>query len=133
MSDLKKNISQVISDLDEIEKAIEECGVEVPYGTNTKEYGDLVREACKNGGVIKTVDETQFAIDENKNLTLLDIEMSKVTGLLDALDGKANADTISVVSDEEFLMWLVAAQLIEPASSVNGEIYTSKNNEVYVL
>lgn len=40
---------------------------------------------------------------------------------------------LPIVSDEEFFLWLVEAQIIDPATSVNGEIYTSKNNEVYVL
>lgn len=43
--------------------------------------------------VIASVDTAQFAIDENRNLTLLDIAMGKVTGLQDALDAKANKGT----------------------------------------
>ena len=43
--------------------------------------------------VIDSVDQTQFAIDESKNLTLLDIAMGKVTGLQDALDAKADKGT----------------------------------------
>ena len=43
--------------------------------------------------VIDSVDEDQFAIDENKKLTLLDIAIDKVTGLQGALDGKANKGT----------------------------------------
>lgn len=37
-------INQAISDFDDIEKAIEEMGVDVPYGTDTKEYGDIIRQ-----------------------------------------------------------------------------------------
>lgn len=55
-------------------------------------------DAEKN--VIATVDEDQFAIDENRNLTLLDIAMGKVTGLSDALAGKvAVEEGKSLVSD----------------------------------
>lgn len=43
--------------------------------------------------VINSVDTTQFGLDENKNLTLLDVAMSKVTGLEDALNGKADSAT----------------------------------------
>lgn len=43
--------------------------------------------------VIDSVDEAQFAIDDAKKLTLLDIAMGKVTGLQDALDAKANKGT----------------------------------------
>lgn len=42
---------------------------------------------------IETVDEAQFALDENKHLTLLDIAMGKVTGLQTALDSKADKGT----------------------------------------
>ena len=45
MASLKENIKQAIADFDAIKAAIEENGVEVPYDTNTSEYGDLVRQA----------------------------------------------------------------------------------------
>lgn len=38
----EKNIKQVISDFDAIEKAIEHCGVEVPTGTDTKDYAGKI-------------------------------------------------------------------------------------------
>lgn len=37
------------------------------------------------------------------------------------------------VSDEEFFNWLVEVKLIEPAASASGEIYTTNNNEIYIL
>lgn len=37
-------LNQAISDFDKIEAAIEECGVDVPYDTDTSEYGNKVRE-----------------------------------------------------------------------------------------
>lgn len=40
--------------------------------------------------IIASVDETQFAVDTNRNLTLLDIAMGKVTGLTDALADKVD-------------------------------------------
>lgn len=40
--------------------------------------------------IIATVDTSQFAIDANRNLTLLDIAMGKVTGLQDALNNKVD-------------------------------------------
>lgn len=43
--------------------------------------------------IINSIDETQFNIDVDRKLTLLDIAMGKVTGLQDALDGKANKGT----------------------------------------
>lgn len=46
---------------------------------------------------------------------------------------KLDEQYLNIVSDEEFLLWLVEAQVIDPATAVDGAIYTSKNNEVYVL
>jgi hypothetical protein len=43
--------------------------------------------------IIDSVDDSQFGIDENKKLTLLDIAIGKVTGLQDALDDKASKGT----------------------------------------
>lgn len=48
-------------------------------------------EEGANVNVIDSVDETQFNVDEDKKLTLLDIAIGKVTGLQDALDGKVDA------------------------------------------
>lgn len=44
MATLQEIIRQAISDFDGIEKAIEDCGVDVPYDTDTSEYGNLIRE-----------------------------------------------------------------------------------------
>ena len=47
-------LRQAISDFNNIETAIEECGVDVPYDTDTSEYGNKVREvyakALSEGG-----------------------------------------------------------------------------------
>lgn len=43
MATLEENINQAIADFDDIEAAIEEQGVDVPFGTDTKEYGNLIR------------------------------------------------------------------------------------------
>ena len=37
------------------------------------------------------------------------------------------------VSDEEFFNWLVEVKLIYPAASASSEIYTTNNNEIYIL
>ena len=57
MNSLEQNIAQAISDFDDIQAAITEQGVEVPEGTDTKEYGDLIRSIEGGGGSI-TVDQT---------------------------------------------------------------------------
>lgn len=49
-----------------------------------------LEEVGAEKNIIASVDTNQFAIDESRNLTLLDIAMSKVTGLSDALNGKVD-------------------------------------------
>lgn len=52
MADLEDTINQAISDFDDIEKALEEKGVNVPYNTDTSEYGNLVRSISGSGTVV---------------------------------------------------------------------------------
>lgn len=49
-----------------------------------------LEEVGAEKNLIASVDTNQFAIDESRNLTLLDIAMGKVTGLSDALEGKVD-------------------------------------------
>lgn len=49
-----------------------------------------LEEVGAEKNIIASVDTNQFAIDESRNLTLLDIAMGKVTGLSDALNGKVD-------------------------------------------
>lgn len=41
--------------------------------------------------------------------------------------------TPDIVSDEEFFMWLVDADIVMPVTSASGEIYVSNSNELYIL
>ena len=49
-----------------------------------------LEEVGAEKNLIASVDTNQFAIDESRNLTLLDIAMGKVAGLSDALNGKVD-------------------------------------------
>ena len=49
---LKTNILQAIADFDDMEEALEECGVDVPYDTDTATYGDKVRLAYAKGAEV---------------------------------------------------------------------------------
>ena len=57
MATLEENINQAIADFDDIEAAIKEQGVEVPDGTDTSEYGNLVRSIPSGGGGNVPVDQ----------------------------------------------------------------------------
>lgn len=66
-----------------------------------------------------------------------------VSGELKQLDEKYIPNTIARVADienkpqelpeKEFLVWLNEAKVVEPVASASGEIYTTNNNEIYVL
>ena len=43
MASLETVVTRAIEDFDNIEAAIEEMGVDVPAGTDTSEYGGLIR------------------------------------------------------------------------------------------
>lgn len=47
MASLADNINQAIADFDAIKAAIEESGIAVPWGTDTKEYADFIRAIAK--------------------------------------------------------------------------------------
>ncbi len=61
-------INQAISDFDDIEAAILEQGVEVPYGTDTSEYGNLIRSISGGSCPIKYVESTKDNIVSLFNL-----------------------------------------------------------------
>ena len=63
MATLEENINQAIADFDDIEAAIEEKGVEVADGTDTSEYGNLIRSIPVGSDVI--VDQTYDPESEN--------------------------------------------------------------------
>lgn len=71
---------------------------------NAKDYADGLNEAMDGRvgaleqvgaekNVINSVDETYFEIGANRKVTLKDLVVGKVTGLQDALDGKADKGT----------------------------------------
>lgn len=68
MATLEENINQAISDFDDIEAAIVEQGVEVPDGTDTKEYGNLIRSIPKSSG-----GSYELAKYEQSNVSLLEL------------------------------------------------------------
>ena len=63
MATLEENINQAIADFDDIEAAITEQGVEVPEGTDTSQYGNLIRSIVGGGG--GTVDQAYNPESEN--------------------------------------------------------------------
>ena len=80
---------------------------------------------------IDSVDEAQFAIDENKKLTLLDIAMGKVTGLQDALANKVEKVAGSRLISEDEASKLEKLVLSEDGSvEISGEINASNVKEL---
>ena len=69
---------------------------------------------------IDSVDEEQFAIDENKRLTLLDLKMARINGLADALAGK-----VDKVEGSRLLTEDEATKLEKLVLGENGEVSVS--------
>lgn len=70
--------------------------------------------------VINSVETAQFGLDSNRHLTLLDIAMSKVTGLADALAGK-----VEKVEGSRLLTADEATKLEKLVLGANGEVSVS--------
>lgn len=91
----------------------------------------LLEKVGAEKNIIASVDEVQFAVDVNRNLTLLDIAMGKVTGLTNALAGKVDKVEGSrlITSDEATkLEKLVLSE--DGTVEVSGEINASNVKEL---
>lgn len=91
MATLKENILQAISDFDSIKEAIIECGVDVPHGTDTKEYGNLVRKILQNIPPAPPADEG------------VKINVASFPAMVnsDVFDGLLNNEIVGFVFDSE--------------------------------
>lgn len=81
---------------------------------------DALEAVGAEKNVVASVDPAQFAIDDNRNLTLIDIAMAKVTGLTDALDGK-----VDKVEGSRLLTEDEATKLEKLVLGDNGEVSVS--------
>lgn len=70
--------------------------------------------------IIDSVDSAQFIIDENRNLTLLDVAMTKVSGLIEALD-----DKVTKVAGSRLLTETEAEKLEKLVIGENGSVEVS--------
>ena len=56
------------------------------------------------------------------------INLSHLEMVLSAIDAK-----FAETSDEQLLLWLSNEGMVKPTASASGEIYTTNNNEIYIL
>ena len=91
----------------------------------------VLEEAGAEKNVINSVDTAQFSIDEERKLSLLDLAISKVTGLQEALDSKVEkVEGSRLITDTEAAK-LEALVIAEDGSvEVSGEIHASKVQEL---
>lgn len=45
----------------------------------------------------------------------------------------AGGSNLRVATDEQILSWLNKEDIVTPTASASGEIYTTNNNEIYIL
>lgn len=94
MATLDENIKQAISDFDDVQAALEESGVEVPYGTATSEYGNLVRKAV----ALARSDGADTNEPEPKPETIIDKIISNEIPMLSGSEYGVNATTFAYIS-----------------------------------
>ncbi len=121
MATLAQNIEQAISDFDDIEAAIKEQGVDVTDGTDTSEYGNLIRRIQGSGGSspIKYVE----SLDSENPLYLRDLESG--TYILYGKFRPFNGSTSSCTFSTGMLV-----SVIRNTSISYLQIFYSKNNTI---
>lgn len=74
--------------------------------------------------VVQSVEEMHFGLDSNKKLTLKDLEISKISGLQDALNGKINAkegyELVSPFDREKLDALVIGDNGLEISGKVNA-------------
>lgn len=120
MATLEENITQAISDFDDIKAAITEQGVEVPSGTDTSEYGKMIRSIQVGGNSpIKYVE----SLDNENPLYLRDLESG--TYVLYGRFRPYNGSTSSCTFSTGMLV-----SVIRNTSISYLQIFYSKNNTI---
>lgn len=95
--------------------------------TRVKTLEDIGAE--KN--IIDSVDTEQFFIDNNRNLTLLDIAIDKVTGLQDTLDNKVDkVDGYRLISPDESIKLEKLVLNDDGTVEVSGEVSAANVKEL---
>ena len=120
MAEMEEVVNQAIADFDDIEAALVEQGVEVPSGTDTAEYGNLIR-GMKIGGdsPIKYVE----SVDTDNPLYLRDLESGTyiLYGKFKPFNGSTSTCTFSTG---------MLVSVIRNTSISYMQIFYSKNNTI---
>ena len=116
----KETILQAIADFNSIEKAIEECGVDVPHDTDTSEYGNYIKRAVELASRNAAVDTTNLATKDDLSLKADDVLFTEnfVVGIeygaFQVGDSLKNMTLREIISK-----MLNAAKQIEPISGID--------------
>lgn len=116
----KSEIEKALDVLDASVEAITADYLKAADKTELQGNIDALTAVGAEKNVIATVDNAQFGLDSNRHLTLLDIAMSKVTGLADALAGK-----VEKVEGSRLLTADEATKLEKLVLGENGEVSVS--------
>lgn len=116
----KETILQAIADYDDIEAAIEECGVDVPYDTDTKEYGNLIRQAVALASKNADIDTSNFATKDDLSLKADDVLFTE-NYVVGSKYGAFNVgDSLKNLTLREIIAKMLnATKEIEPVSGID--------------
>lgn len=122
MATMEEVINQAISDFDDIEEAIEEMGVDVPEGTDTKDYPKLIRSIVGGGN-----SPIKYVESDSSNPVYLR-EMESGTYVLYGKFKPFNGSTGTLTFSTGMLVSIQKA-----TATTYAQVFYSKNNTIQYL
>ena len=123
MATLEENINQAIADFDDIEAAITEQGVEVPDGTDTSEYGNLIR-SIQGGGSTCPIKYVESDTSNPKYLRELESGTYVLYGKFKPFNGSTGTFTFSTG---------MLVSVIKTTAMTYVQVFYSKSNTIQYL
>lgn len=146
MASLKQNVEQAISDFDAIKAALEDSGIEVPYGTDTSEYGNLVKMLGEQGSseiliyVDKQLENKVDKVDgarlmtEEEGQQLAELVKSGGGGTDNLIETVKIGDVELPVTDKTISIPIAAGEFLGVVKGATGEnkVSVSETGEMYI-
>lgn len=124
MATLEENINQAIADFDDIEAALVEKGVEVPSGTDTSQYGNLIRGMSGGGSTDCPIKYVESDSSNPKYLRDLESGTYVLYGKFKPFNGSTGTCTFSTG---------MLVSVIKTTATTYVQVFYSKSNTIQYL